>query len=74
MARVVVEVAHRGKLTYQREMVRCGKKRCKSCPHGPYWYSYWWSPDLRRMVTRYIGKKLPEFVAAELRPGPTPKA
>lgn len=26
--------------SYRAEYVKCGKKGCKSCPHGPYWYGY----------------------------------
>ncbi len=28
----------------REEYIRCGKdktKKCKSCPHGPYYYAYW---------------------------------
>lgn len=37
----------------QRE-VRCGKSGCTKCPHGPYWYAYWWEDGKRR--SRYLGK------------------
>jgi hypothetical protein len=36
------------------QMVRCGKKNCTACPHGPYWYAYWWEDGKRR--SRYLGK------------------
>jgi len=41
--------------------VRCGKANCSRCPHGPYFYAYWWEDGKRR--TRYLGKldDFPEF-------------
>jgi hypothetical protein len=38
----------------RRQMVRCGKESCTRCPHGPYWYAYWWEGGKRR--SRYVGK------------------
>ena len=40
------------KLRSQR--VRCGKANCTRCPHGPYWYAYWWEGGKRR--SKYLGK------------------
>jgi hypothetical protein len=34
--------------------VRCGKPSCSKCPHGPYWYAYWWEDGKRH--SRYVGK------------------
>jgi hypothetical protein len=34
--------------------VKCGKTNCARCPHGPYWYAYWWEDGRRR--SRYVGK------------------
>ena len=34
--------------------VKCGKSNCTRCPHGPYWYAYWWEDGRRR--SRYVGK------------------
>ena len=34
--------------------VKCGKSNCTQCPHGPYWYAYWWEDGRRR--SRYVGK------------------
>jgi hypothetical protein len=52
--------AHAGAL--RSEMVRCGKDRCKKCAegsgHGPYWYLYF--RRNRKLVSRYIGKVLPD--------------
>lgn len=46
-----------GKVTLRQQTVRCGKKGCTSCPHGPYWYAYWREDG--RMRSRYVGKDLP---------------
>jgi len=47
----------KGKVTFRQQSVRCGKKGCTSCPHGPYWYAYW--REGGRMRSRYVGKELP---------------
>lgn len=46
-----------GRVTFRQEMVRCGKKGCTRCPHGPYWYAYW--REGGRTRSRYVGKHLP---------------
>lgn len=38
--------------------VKCGKRGCTQCPHGPYWYAYWSESGRRR--SRYIGRLLDE--------------
>ena len=47
--------------TYRRELVDCGKERCKKCQggpsHGPYWYHYFRRGG--KLTSRYIGKDLP---------------
>lgn len=43
---------------YQQEFIRCGKPSCRRCPHGPYWYQYWWANGKTRK--KYIGKRLPD--------------
>jgi hypothetical protein len=47
-------------------MVRCGKDRCKKCAqgsgHGPYWYLYF--PRNGKLLSRYIGKVLPDDLTA----------
>jgi hypothetical protein len=43
--------------TFRQQLVRCGKKGCRSCPHGPYWYAY--RREGRRLRSRYVGKELP---------------
>ena len=45
-------------VTYRQQQVRCGKRGCTRCPHGPYWYAYWREDG--RLRSRYIGKTLPE--------------
>jgi hypothetical protein len=44
-------------VTLRQERVRCGKKGCTRCPHGPYWYAYWREDG--RLRSRYVGKELP---------------
>lgn len=44
-------------MAFRCEYVCCGNQRCKSCPHGPYWYEYWREKD--RVRKRYHGKKDP---------------
>jgi hypothetical protein len=41
------------------QWIRCGKRACRSCPHGPYWYAFWWDADRQRMRSGYVGKFLP---------------
>lgn len=43
--------------TYRQEYVRCGKKGCRRCPHGPYWYAYW--RESGKLRKRYVGKTFP---------------
>lgn len=54
-----IELERHGKLerysvTYQLELVMCGKPRCFK-RHGPYWYAYWTMG--RRTRSLYIGKE-----------------
>lgn len=44
----------RWSVTYQREMVKCGKAKCSKW-HGPYWYAYWTEGTRTRSL--YIGKE-----------------
>jgi hypothetical protein len=48
-------------VTYRRESVRCGKRGCKTCPHGPYWYAYYREDG--KLRSRYIGKELPAGIS-----------
>ena len=54
--------------------VKCGKAACTRCPHGPYWYAYWWEDGKRR--SRYLGKleDLPEVSPASVSRKPSHKA
>lgn len=45
-------------VSMRKQMVRCGKDGCSSCPHGPYWYAYWTENGRRR--SRYVGRLLDE--------------
>jgi hypothetical protein len=60
-SRVIVETRTVRGVLYQRELVRCGNKRCNRCGvravHGPYWYRYSWSTARKCLVSTYIGKK-----------------
>jgi len=63
-SRIVVDKVQRGSVTYQHELVKCGKAACRRCrrraAHGPYWYAYWRSErSFGRVVSKYIGKNLP---------------
>jgi hypothetical protein len=51
------EAANRSAVNYRLEHVRCGKRGCTRCPHGPYWYAYWREDG--KLRSRYIGKTLP---------------
>lgn len=53
--REILAVKRYGSVTYRLERVSCGKK-CKGCPHGPYWYGYW--REGKRTRSKYIGKSL----------------
>ncbi len=46
------------KVSLRSQMVRCGKRGCTKCPHGPYWYAYWTEAGRRR--SRYVGRLLEE--------------
>jgi len=46
------------RVSLRNQMVRCGKRGCTKCPHGPYWYAYWTEEGKRR--SRYVGRLLDE--------------
>jgi hypothetical protein len=66
-SRQVVDQQQVGSTTFQLERVDCRNERCRKCidgpSHGPYWYAYAWNPGLKRVVSRYIGKKRPMELA-----------
>jgi hypothetical protein len=67
--RIVLEKRSIAGITYQRELVRCGKPRCKRCPHGPYWYAYFWDALAGRhgrTKSQYVGKTPPWEKQTEL--------
>jgi hypothetical protein len=55
---------------YVLEYVKCGKPNCKRCHdpeqpgHGPYWYSYHYSPTQKKYIKKYVGKQLPDNVSS----------
>ena len=49
---------------YRLEGVKCGKRGCTRCPHGPYWYAYW--RESGKLRSKYIGKDLPPGVSQEV--------
>lgn len=44
--------------------IRCGKKACKKCPHGPYYYSSYREDG--SVKTIYWGREQPKFSYATL--------
>jgi hypothetical protein len=49
---------------YVQEYTRCGKSNCRCTDpeqpgHGPYWYSYHYSPTIKRYIKKYVGKQRP---------------
>lgn len=59
--RGLFDSAQEPEVKLRRQMVKCGKTSCTRCPHGPYWYAYWWESGKRR--SRYVGKldEIPEM-------------
>lgn len=57
--RAVVEAKKEGRITYQSELVKCGKPNCRCADgqlHGPYWYAY--RKQGQKLQSWYVGKKL----------------
>jgi len=52
----VVGPEDQARVRLRKQMIKCGKESCTTCPHGPYWYAYWWETGRRR--SRYIGRLL----------------
>lgn len=38
----------------RKQMVKCGKESCTTCPHGPYVYAYWHEGGKQR--SKYLGR------------------
>lgn len=61
----------RGGRYLRLERVKCGKDGCKKCTgehpqlHGPYWYLYRPKKSGDGRTSEYVGKRLPENLAAE---------
>jgi len=51
--------------TFIPKYVRCGRKKCKSCPHGPYYYLVW--KERGKTKWKYVGKVL-DALEARKRP------
>lgn len=58
--REVVETKEDGRITYQSELVKCGKANCRCATdrqlHGPYWYAY--HKQGQKLKSWYVGKEL----------------
>jgi hypothetical protein len=70
MRKQIVEERTVENRTYRLEVIRCGKEKCKCArgkPHGPYWYSY--TRVYGKVISQYIGKKLPGEVKRSLNKG-----
>lgn len=72
--RQMVKRRYVGRVTYQLEKVKCGKPACRCAQengelHGPYWYLYRWNG--KKVVSEYVGKKLPDDIQRELRDAET---
>lgn len=59
-------------VTFQRELVCCGKGACKACggrraTHGPYWYAYFRESLTGKLRSRYVGKEWRELDERDVR-------
>jgi hypothetical protein len=61
--RVVDKIEVHG-VTYLSMLVPCGRKWCKKCPHGPYWYAVKWHKQKRKEI--YIGREFKTLVQFDL--------
>lgn len=65
--REVTERKQVGRVTYQAELIKCGKSNCRCATegklHGPYWYAY--RKQGRKLKSWYIGKELKLLEAEE---------
>ncbi|MEE8376599.1 MAG: hypothetical protein V3S26_09805 [Acidimicrobiia bacterium] len=52
------KASYEPQVSMRQQMVRCGKRDCTKCPHGPYWYAYWTENGKRK--SRYVGRLLDE--------------
>jgi hypothetical protein len=56
--------------TIREEYVKCGKKGCRKCPHGPYRYVYW--RENGKLRKRYLGTPVTQDVPPPPPPPPPP--
>lgn len=58
--REVAESKQVGRVTYQAELIKCGKSNCRCATegklHGPYWYGY--RKQGQKLKSWYVGKAL----------------
>ncbi|MGB3300008.1 MAG: DUF6788 family protein [Phormidesmis sp.] len=58
--REIIETKQEGRVTYQSELVKCGKGNCRCATdgqlHGPYWYAY--RKQGQKLKSWYVGKEL----------------
>jgi hypothetical protein len=52
----VVQRFKDGRFEFLKMLIKCGKRNCGKCPHGPYWYVRYWIG--RRCKKIYVGKEL----------------
>jgi len=45
--------------TIKKEFIKCGKKKCGKCPHGPYYYAYWNNKMEHKLNKIYLGVEIP---------------
>jgi len=62
VAPAIIRDASAKRVSYRRQLIRCGKRACSTCPHGPYWYAFWRQDG--RVRSRYVGKELPSTAGA----------
>jgi hypothetical protein len=56
---LVQELTDRNGVKWQLRLVRCGKRNCSRCPHGPYWFKMVLREKDGTPVWRYRGKEGP---------------
>jgi hypothetical protein len=56
LGRKTIQTVRDGRFEFVQQLVPCGKKNCRRCPHGPYWYARAWKGKTVREI--YVGKSL----------------
>lgn len=75
--RAAEDVVQLGAIVIRKQLVRCGKPRCRCSAaaeadvsprlHGPYWYAWWWGAEGRKR-SAYVGPAVrKERVEAQVR-------